>query len=205
MPLDPTNWIFNGWSSYNLTLFWVAHSTMNGHMLPFKITFLNIKQNSSEYQCLCLKQCCTLPVSHILSGIYFSGTNWRNKVGGTLCYLSLHVCLCWCLSVRADSRVSAISLLPSSARPSSSTDARKSIVWKRESGVKIKYGNETGQLEKHVITEKLNPIFIYCNFLEWIQKKTVFFKERLERYWLVHRPLHLWVRHIKTCPHQISH
>lgn len=67
-----------------------------------------------------------------MSAIYFSRTNEGNKVGGTLCYLSLHVCLCWCLSVKADSRVSAISLLPSCAWPSSSTVARKSMVWKRE-------------------------------------------------------------------------
>lgn len=50
-------------------------------------------------------------------------------------YLSLHCCLCCCLSVRAESSVSAISLLPSPARPSSSTVARNSIVWRgREEG-----------------------------------------------------------------------
>lgn len=77
--------------------------------------------------CACLCQtfiflpidCLTLP--HLW-------TSERNKVGGTLRYLSLHVCLCCCLSVKADSRVSAISILSSPAWPSSSTEARKSLV-----------------------------------------------------------------------------
>lgn len=84
-------------------------------------------------QCSCFIKCLLLPVLHILDvrDLFFRGPMKWIKADGELCYLSLHVCLCCCLSVKADSRVSAISLLPSPSWPSSSTRARKSIVWKK--------------------------------------------------------------------------
>lgn len=80
-------------------------------------------------QCSWFIDCHTLPD---LLDVYLLRTNERNKAGGTLRYLSLHVCLCCCLSVKADSRVSAISILSSPAWPSSSTEAKKSLVWNEE-------------------------------------------------------------------------
>lgn len=91
------------------------------------------------YACVCvnslgLKDC---PPTNIKNPFFYT-IHWRCDIKQSLAhgtYLSLHVCLCCCLSVRAFSKMSAISLLFSCSVSSSSTTANSSWVCKQTQSV----------------------------------------------------------------------